>query len=125
MWRVSPRLIGDCRNVASQSALGWGLSLCGVAGRCLGESVHAWLGTVAMWRCGRCVASQSALGWGDSLLSVADRCLGESVCAWLGTVAMWRVTPRLVGDCREVASQSALGWGLWLYGELMYVWGWG
>ncbi|KAL6185666.1 hypothetical protein ACLB2K_041796 [Fragaria x ananassa] len=103
MWRVSARLIGDCRYVAlraaalaSQSALGWGLSLCG-------ESVRAWLATVTMWRCGRCVASQSALGWGDSPLSVTGRCLGESVRAWLGTVAMWRVSARLIGDCRYVA----------------------
>ncbi|KAL6141647.1 hypothetical protein ACLB2K_059935 [Fragaria x ananassa] len=97
--RISPRLVGDCHYVASQSALGWGLSLCG-------ESVRAWLGTVAMWRCGRYVASQSALGWGDSLLSVAGRCLGESVRAWLGTVAM---CPRLIGDCRYVALRPLLG----------------
>ncbi|KAL6210507.1 hypothetical protein ACLB2K_015739 [Fragaria x ananassa] len=40
LWRVSPRLVGDRREVASQSALDWGLWLCG-------ESVRAWLGTVA------------------------------------------------------------------------------
>ncbi|KAL6219633.1 hypothetical protein ACLB2K_007392 [Fragaria x ananassa] len=53
---------------------------------------------------------QSALSWG---LSRGD----QSVRTWLGTVAMWRVSPRLIGDCREVASQSALDWGLRLYGE--------
>ncbi|KAL6189490.1 hypothetical protein ACLB2K_040878 [Fragaria x ananassa] len=146
MWRVSARLIGECRYVASQCSLDWRLSLCGVA----------------MWRCGRCVASQSALGWGDSPLSVAGRCLGESVRAWLGTVAMrrvsarlvgdcrcvalrplrgesirawlgrlaiercgplpWRVSPRLIGDCRDVASQSALGWGLSRCGESVRTW---
>ncbi|KAL6211995.1 hypothetical protein ACLB2K_017218 [Fragaria x ananassa] len=34
LWRVSLRLIGDYREVASQSALDWGLWLCG-------EAVHA------------------------------------------------------------------------------------
>ncbi|KAL6199293.1 hypothetical protein ACLB2K_029077 [Fragaria x ananassa] len=65
MWRVSPLLVGD--------------SPLSVTDRCLGESVRAWLGTVAMWRVslhllGDCrdVASQSALDWGLS------RC-GESV----------------------------------------------
>ncbi|KAL6141798.1 hypothetical protein ACLB2K_060085 [Fragaria x ananassa] len=66
LWRVSPRLVVDCREVASQSALDWGLWLCG-------ESVRAWLGTVARWPvsphligdCGY-VASQSALDWGLS-----------------------------------------------------------
>ncbi|KAL6213174.1 hypothetical protein ACLB2K_012621 [Fragaria x ananassa] len=108
MWRY-----GRC--VASQSALGWGLSLCGVAGRCLGESVRAWLGTVTMWRVSprligdyRYVASQSALGWGLSLCGVA--------------AAAWRVSPRLVGDCRYVASQSALDWGLSLCGESVRSW---
>ncbi|KAL6132740.1 hypothetical protein ACLB2K_064979 [Fragaria x ananassa] len=98
----------ETRCVASQSALGWGDSLLSVAGRCPGESVRAWLGTVAMWRCGRCVASQSALGWGDSLLSVAGRCPGESVRPWLGTVAMWRVSASLIGDCRYVACGRCL-----------------
>ncbi|KAL6176355.1 hypothetical protein ACLB2K_052989 [Fragaria x ananassa] len=74
MWRCG-------RYVASESALGWGDSLLSVGGHCPGESVHAWLGTVAMWHCGCCVVSQSALGWGDSLLSVAGRCPGESVRA--------------------------------------------
>ncbi|KAL6213807.1 hypothetical protein ACLB2K_013246 [Fragaria x ananassa] len=100
LWRVSLRLVGDCREVASQSALDWGLWLCG-------ESVRAWLGTVARWPvsprligdCGY-VASQSALGWG---LSRGGH-------------------PRLVGDCREVASQSALDWGLWLCGESVHSW---
>ncbi|KAL6223428.1 hypothetical protein ACLB2K_006815 [Fragaria x ananassa] len=93
-----------------ESALGWGDSLLSVASRYLGESVRAWLGTVAKWQVsprlvGDCcyVASQSALGWGLSRS-------GKSVRAWWGTVAMWRVSPRLVGDCREVASQSALDW---------------
>ncbi|KAL6221024.1 hypothetical protein ACLB2K_008776 [Fragaria x ananassa] len=66
MWRGCPRLVGDCREVASQSALNWGLWLCG-------ESVRAWVGTVARWSvsprligdCGY-VARQSALGWGLS-----------------------------------------------------------
>ncbi|KAL6141035.1 hypothetical protein ACLB2K_059326 [Fragaria x ananassa] len=66
LWRVSQPLVGDCREVASQSALDWGLWLCG-------ESVRAWLGTVAKWRvsprligdCGY-VARQSALDWGLS-----------------------------------------------------------
>ncbi|KAL6178396.1 hypothetical protein ACLB2K_049914 [Fragaria x ananassa] len=115
LWRVSPRLGGDCREVASQSALGWGLWLCG-------EAVRAWLGTVARWPvsprlvgdCGY-AARQSALGWGLSRG-------GQSVRAWLGTVAMWRVNLRLGGDCREVASQSALGWGLWLCGEAVRAW---
>ncbi|KAL6181845.1 hypothetical protein ACLB2K_048494 [Fragaria x ananassa] len=62
-----------------------------------------------MWRYGRCVASQSALGWGDSPLSVAGRCLGKSVRAWLGTVTMWRVSPRLIGDCRDVALRPLRG----------------
>ncbi|KAL6124450.1 hypothetical protein ACLB2K_076962 [Fragaria x ananassa] len=60
--------------LASQSALGWGLSRGG-------QSVRAWLGTVAMWRvsprlikdCHE-VACQSALGWGLRLS-------GESVRA--------------------------------------------
>ncbi|KAL6211245.1 hypothetical protein ACLB2K_016472 [Fragaria x ananassa] len=123
MWRVSPRLVGDCREVASQSALDWGLWLC-----C--ESVRAWLGTVAKWPvsprligdCGY-VARQSVLDWGlsrsgqSSALDWGLSRSGQSVRAWLGTVAMWRGSPRLIGDCREVASQSALGWGLWLCGE--------
>ncbi|KAL6195432.1 hypothetical protein ACLB2K_031051 [Fragaria x ananassa] len=88
--------------LASQSALGWGLSL---------------------WRCGRCVASHSALDWGDLLLSVAGRCLGgQSVRAWLGTVARWRVSPRLVGDCRYMARQSAFGWGLSRGGQSVRAW---
>ncbi|KAL6213074.1 hypothetical protein ACLB2K_012522 [Fragaria x ananassa] len=128
MWRVSPRLVGDCgyvasqsrlvgdcREVASQSALGWGLSRGG-------QSVRAWLRTVAMWRVsprlvGDCreVVSQSALGWG------LWRC-GESVRACLGTVARWPVSPRLVGDCGDVARQSALGWGLLLCGVAAVAW---
>ncbi|KAL6135295.1 hypothetical protein ACLB2K_067523 [Fragaria x ananassa] len=100
MWRVSPRLIGDCRYVVSQSALGWGLSLCGVA--------------AAAWRVILRLIG-SALDWGLSRG-------GQSVRAWLGTVVMWRVSPRLVGDCREVASQSALGWGLWLCGVVAAAW---
>ncbi|KAL6198220.1 hypothetical protein ACLB2K_028012 [Fragaria x ananassa] len=83
MWRGSPRLVGDCREVASQSALGWGLWLCG-------EAVRASVGTVARWPVsprlvGDCdyVARQSALGWGLSRG-------GQSVRAWLGTVARWR-----------------------------------
>ncbi|KAL6179704.1 hypothetical protein ACLB2K_046376 [Fragaria x ananassa] len=78
-WRVSPRLVGDCRYVASQCVLDWRLSLLSVAGRC--------------------VASQFALGWRDCR-NVAGRCPGESVRAWLGTVAMWRVNARLIGHCR-------------------------
>ncbi|KAL6202403.1 hypothetical protein ACLB2K_026111 [Fragaria x ananassa] len=103
-WQVSPLMVGDCRDVASQSALGWGDTPLSVTGRCLGELVRTWLGTVAMWQVsprlvGDCcyVASQSALGWGLLLC-------GESVRAWLGTVAMWRCG-------HGVASQSALGWG--------------
>ncbi|KAL6208759.1 hypothetical protein ACLB2K_019704 [Fragaria x ananassa] len=66
MWRC-----GRC--VASHSVLDWGDSLLSVAGRCLGESIRAWLGTIARWpvsprMVGDCgyVASQSALGWGLS-----------------------------------------------------------
>ncbi|KAL6185624.1 hypothetical protein ACLB2K_041754 [Fragaria x ananassa] len=79
-----------------------------------GESVRAWLGRLAIERCGRCVASQSALGCGDSLLSVA--------------AAAWRVSPRLVGTVaiercgRCVASQSALGWGLLLLSVAAAAW---
>ncbi|KAL6125356.1 hypothetical protein ACLB2K_073415 [Fragaria x ananassa] len=54
--------------LASQSALGWGLSRGG-------QSVRAWLGTEAY------VASQSALDWGLSRS-------GQSVRACLGTEAM-------------------------------------
>ncbi|KAL6223444.1 hypothetical protein ACLB2K_006831 [Fragaria x ananassa] len=89
LWRVSPRLVGDCREVASQSALDWGLWQ--VSPRLVGDC--------------REVDSQSALDWGLWLC-------GESVRAWLGTVAKWPVSPRLIGDCGYVASQSALGWGL-------------
>ncbi|KAL6225558.1 hypothetical protein ACLB2K_004408 [Fragaria x ananassa] len=115
MWRVSPRLVGDCRDVASQSALSWGLLLCG-------ESIRAWLGTVAMWQVsprlvGDCcyVASQSALGWGLSRS-------GKSVRAWLGTIAMWRVSLRLVGDCRPF---FFLKWPkvTWLYPDRSVLWG--
>ncbi|KAL6213173.1 hypothetical protein ACLB2K_012620 [Fragaria x ananassa] len=88
--------IGDCRYVALRLLRG--------------ESVRAWLGTVAMWR----VSPRLVV----DCRYVALRPLhGESVRAWLGTVAMWRVSPRLLGDCRYVASQSALGWGLSLCGE--------
>ncbi|KAL6134366.1 hypothetical protein ACLB2K_066598 [Fragaria x ananassa] len=51
--RVSSRLVGDCREVASQSALDWGPWL-----SC--QSVHACLGTDTY------VASPSALDWGPS-----------------------------------------------------------
>ncbi|KAL6201760.1 hypothetical protein ACLB2K_025472 [Fragaria x ananassa] len=133
MWRVSPRLVGDCRYVASQSALDWRLSLCGVGAAAwrsalgwglwlCGKLVRAWLRTVARWPvslrlvgdCGY-VASQSALGWGLWLY-------GESVRAWLGTVARWPVSPRLVGDYGYVASQSALGWGLSRGGQSVRAW---
>ncbi|KAL6142999.1 hypothetical protein ACLB2K_061274 [Fragaria x ananassa] len=65
-WSISPRLVGDCGYVARESALDWGLSRSG-------QSVRAWLGTVAMWRgsshligdCGY-EARQSALDWGLS-----------------------------------------------------------
>ncbi|KAL6185526.1 hypothetical protein ACLB2K_041659 [Fragaria x ananassa] len=76
--------------LASQSALGWGLSRDGHP-RLIGECAY--------------VARQSSLDWGLSRS-------GQSVRAWLGTVARWPVSPRLIGDCREVASQSTLGWGL-------------
>ena len=66
------------------------------------QSARGW--GLSLWRCGRCVASHSALDWGDSPLSVAGR-------------LPWRVSPRLIGDCREVASQSALDWGLWRCGR--------
>ncbi|KAL6225635.1 hypothetical protein ACLB2K_004484 [Fragaria x ananassa] len=73
MWRGSPRLIEDCREVASQSALDWGMRLCG-------EAVRASLGTVARWPVsprliGDCreVASQSALDWGLRLCGEAVR----------------------------------------------------
>ncbi|KAL6140538.1 hypothetical protein ACLB2K_058837 [Fragaria x ananassa] len=110
MWRC-----GRC--VASQSALGWGESLLSIAGRYLGESVRAWLGTVAMWR-----VSTRLIG---DCHYVALRLLhGKSVRAWLGRLAIersgplpWRVSPRLVGDCRYVASQCALDWRLSLCGE--------
>ncbi|KAL6185911.1 hypothetical protein ACLB2K_042033 [Fragaria x ananassa] len=59
--------------LASQSALGWGLSRGG-------QSVRAWLGTVAMWRVSPCligncreVASQSALDWGLSRSGLSVR----------------------------------------------------
>ncbi|KAL6179210.1 hypothetical protein ACLB2K_050726 [Fragaria x ananassa] len=94
MWRVSARLIGDCRYVALRLLRG--------------ESARAWLGRLAIERCGL-LPWRSALGWGDLLLSVAGRCPGESVRAWLGTVAMWRVSARLIGDCRYVALRPLLG----------------
>ncbi|KAL6189120.1 hypothetical protein ACLB2K_040510 [Fragaria x ananassa] len=60
MWRVSPRLIGDCREVASQSALDWGLRLMWrVSLRLIGDC--------------RKVASQSALDWGPWLHGEAVR----------------------------------------------------
>ncbi|KAL6189359.1 hypothetical protein ACLB2K_040748 [Fragaria x ananassa] len=80
------RLVGDCREVASQFALDWGLRL--MCPRLVGDC--------------REVASQSALDWGLRL--------------------MWRVSPRLVGDCREVASQSAFDWGLRLCREAVHAW---
>ncbi|KAL6124742.1 hypothetical protein ACLB2K_077252 [Fragaria x ananassa] len=131
MWQVSPRLVGDCREVASQSALDWGLWLCPrLVGDCrevasqsaldwglwlCGEAVRAWLGTVARW-------------------PVSSRLIGDCgyvairALAWLGTVARWPVSPLLIGDCGEsvrawlgtvarwrcgrwVASQSTLDWG--------------
>ncbi|KAL6202656.1 hypothetical protein ACLB2K_026362 [Fragaria x ananassa] len=53
MWRVSPRLIGDCREVASQSALDWGLRfMWRVSPRLIGDC--------------REMANQSALDWGLS-----------------------------------------------------------
>ncbi|KAL6201124.1 hypothetical protein ACLB2K_024839 [Fragaria x ananassa] len=87
-WGLSrgghPRLIEDRREVTSQSALYWGLRLMWrVSPRLIGDC--------------REVASQSALDWGLRL--------------------MWRVSPRLIGDCREVVSQSALDWEPWLHGE--------
>ncbi|KAL6125024.1 hypothetical protein ACLB2K_077532 [Fragaria x ananassa] len=101
MWRC-----GRC--VASQSALGWGDSLLSVAGRCPGESVRAWLGTIAMWRVSACLI-------GDCRYVALRPLRGESVRAWLGRLAIercgplpWRVSPRLVGDYRYVASQCAL-----------------
>ncbi|KAL6180964.1 hypothetical protein ACLB2K_047622 [Fragaria x ananassa] len=108
-WRVSPRLIGDCRYVALRPVHG--------------ESVRSWLGRLAIERCGplpwrvsprlvgdcRDVASQSALGWGLRYM-VLPPLRGESVRAWLGRLAIerygslpWRVSLRLVGDCRNVA----------------------
>ncbi|KAL6133557.1 hypothetical protein ACLB2K_065792 [Fragaria x ananassa] len=93
-WRVSPRLVEDCRYVVLRP-------LCG-------ESVRAWLGRLAIERCGP-LPWRSVLGWGDSLLSVAGRCPGESVRAWLGNVAMWRVSARLIGDCRYVALRPLRG----------------
>ncbi|KAL6225640.1 hypothetical protein ACLB2K_004489 [Fragaria x ananassa] len=66
MWRGSPRLIGDCREVASQSALDWGPWL-------HGEAVRAALGTVARWPVSPrligdrgYMARQPALDWGLS-----------------------------------------------------------
>ncbi|KAL6196719.1 hypothetical protein ACLB2K_032333 [Fragaria x ananassa] len=67
------------RYVASQSALGWGLSL-------LSFTAAAWRVSPLLVGDCRYVASQFALGWRLSLLSVA--------------AAAWRVSPRLVGDCR-------------------------
>ncbi|KAL6223508.1 hypothetical protein ACLB2K_006893 [Fragaria x ananassa] len=95
MWRC-----GRC--VASQSALGWGDSLLSIAGRCLGESVRAWLGTVSMWRV-------SARLIGDCRYVALRPLRGESVHAWLGTIAMWRVSARLIGDCRYVALRPLRG----------------
>ncbi|KAL6219530.1 hypothetical protein ACLB2K_007289 [Fragaria x ananassa] len=103
---VRPRLIGDCREVASQSTLDWGLRLMWrVSPRLIGDC--------------REVASQSALDWGPRLMwRVSPRLVGDcrerasqSALDW-GPRLMWRVSPRLVGDYREVASQSALDWGL-------------
>ncbi|KAL6189677.1 hypothetical protein ACLB2K_036080 [Fragaria x ananassa] len=73
-----PRLIGDRREVASRSALDWGLRL-------------MWRGSPRLIRDCREVASQSALDWGPWLP-------GEAVRAWLGTVAKWPVSPRSIGD---------------------------
>ncbi|KAL6179244.1 hypothetical protein ACLB2K_050760 [Fragaria x ananassa] len=58
--RACPRLIGDCREVASQSALDWGLRL-------------MWRGSPRL--IGDCseVASQSALDWGPWLHGEAVR----------------------------------------------------
>ncbi|KAL6223492.1 hypothetical protein ACLB2K_006878 [Fragaria x ananassa] len=121
MWRVSARLIGDCRYVALQSFRGesvraWlGRLAIESYGRCPGESVHAWLGTVAMWRV-------SARLIGDCRYVALRPLRGESVRAWLGRLTIercrslpWRVSPRLVGDCRYVA--------LWpLRGESVFAW---
>ncbi|KAL6179996.1 hypothetical protein ACLB2K_046666 [Fragaria x ananassa] len=59
--------------LARQSALGWGLWRGG-------QSVHAWFGTMAIWRGSprligdyREVASQSALDWGLKLCGEAVR----------------------------------------------------
>ncbi|KAL6128871.1 hypothetical protein ACLB2K_072224 [Fragaria x ananassa] len=122
MWRVTitraleawcrvPQSPREGRKVTGVAVLAR-LSLCG-------ESVRAWLETVAIERCGRCVVSQSALGWGDSLLSVAGRCPGdESVRAWLARLSLcgesvraWLATVAIERCGRCVASQSALGWG--------------
>ncbi|KAL6192010.1 hypothetical protein ACLB2K_038397 [Fragaria x ananassa] len=86
----------------NQSALAWGLLLCG-------ESVHAWLGTVARWPV--------------SPRLVGEWLCGESVRAWLRTVGRWPVSPRLVGDCGYVASQSALGWRVVVPLECQGPWG--
>ncbi|KAL6197069.1 hypothetical protein ACLB2K_032681 [Fragaria x ananassa] len=133
MWRC-----GRC--VASQSALGWGDSLLNVAGRCPGESVHAWLWTVAMWLVSarligdcRYVALRPLSGdlrlIGDYRYVALRPLRGESVRAWLGRLAIercgllpWRVSPRLIGDCRYVVSQCALDWKVSprLVGETRY-----
>ncbi|KAL6197068.1 hypothetical protein ACLB2K_032681 [Fragaria x ananassa] len=141
MWRC-----GRC--VASQSALGWGDSLLNVAGRCPGESVHAWLWTVAMWLVsarliGDCryvalrplsgdarLIGKSVRAWLGRL--AIERCgplRGESVRAWLGRLAIeccgplpWRVSPRLIGDCPYVVSQCALDWRLSLCGVAAAEW---
>ncbi|KAL6188637.1 hypothetical protein ACLB2K_040028 [Fragaria x ananassa] len=128
-WRVSPRLAGDCRYVASQCALDWRLSRLSVAGRCVASQFTlGWglsqRGGPLPWRvsprlAGDCryVASQCALDWRLSLLSVAGRCVAsQSALGWglsqRGGPLPWRVRPRLAGDCRYVASQCALDWRL-------------
>ncbi|KAL6220050.1 hypothetical protein ACLB2K_007808 [Fragaria x ananassa] len=63
-WGLSrdghPRLIGDCREVVSQSALDWGLRL-------------MWRGSLHLIGDCREVASQSALDWGLRLHGEAVR----------------------------------------------------
>ncbi|KAL6140619.1 hypothetical protein ACLB2K_058917 [Fragaria x ananassa] len=91
LWRGIPRLIGDCREVASQSALDWGLRLMWrVSPRLIGDCREVARSVLdwGPWL----MARQSALDWGLSRS-------GQSVRAWLGTEAY-------------VASQSALDWGL-------------
>ncbi|KAL6186086.1 hypothetical protein ACLB2K_042208 [Fragaria x ananassa] len=98
------RLIGDCLYVALRPLRG--------------ESVRAWLGRLAIERCGPLPWRVSPRLVGDCRYVALWPLRGESVRAWLGRLAIercgplpWPVSPRLVGDCRYVASQCALGWG--------------